>query len=206
MTYPLSLTRILISLPLIAMFLVASTGLVHADIHVAFKADYDAEIKGFAVKASRKLKPLGQDRFELSFRATSWAAKLNETSVFSWQDQEIQPQEYLYNQSAFGKKKQRSASFDLQTQQILSTDGENSKTLPLKETIFDPLNYQLQLQLDIAANKQNLTYPIVKRGELRQYRFEILGDERLNTKAGELNTVKVKVIRGAAAQGKAGKI
>ena len=179
----------------VAVFCTLLTTHSYAQQPIAFKADYKAQIKGFSVKATRELKQVGQDQFELSFKASSWAAKINETSVFSWQDQQVQPQQYDYRQSAFGKKKARSIAFDQQKQQITTLQDDQTNTLPLTEAVFDQLNYQLQLQMDVAADKKDLTYSIVRKGGLRQYRFEILGDEILETQAGELNTVKVKVIR-----------
>ena len=40
-----------------------------------------------------------------------------------------------------------------------------------------------------------LNYPIIKKGKVRIYRFEILGKETLKTPLGEINTLKIRKIR-----------
>lgn len=177
----------------------------HANTPLTFSATYKANIKGFAVKATRELKALDNDRYELSFRATSWAAKIDEISTFSLKDQLIQPLEYHYTQSALGKTRERTLVFNREKQQIVSTEKDENKTISNQENLaLDKLNYQLQLQLDLSqqySQQQNdqqqdqLSYQIADKGALKGYRFEIAGEEVLETALGALNTIKVHVIR-----------
>lgn len=173
----------------------------HANTPLTFSATYNANIKGFAVKATRELKTLENNQYELSFRATSWAAKIDEISTFTVKDQLIQPLKYHYTQSALGKKRERALVFDRKNQQVISTEKDESKTIPNQENLaLDKLNYQLQLQLDLIRQSNQppnnqLDYQIANKGVIKGYRFEVAGEEVLETALGALNTVKVHIIR-----------
>jgi hypothetical protein len=161
-----------------------------------FSADYKANIKGFAVSATRELKALDNGQFELSFRATSWAAKIDEISTFSFTNQQAKATHYHFLQTALGKKRQRSMEFNHVEKTIKSIDKDNTTIInDIDPSVLDTLNYQLQLQLDLHNGKDNLHYKIADKGRLRDYRFEVLAEEIIETQSGNLNTVKVKVIR-----------
>lgn len=162
---------------------------------LSFLATYKANIKGFAVNATRELKHVDQQH-ELSFRAKSWAGDVNEVSKFHLNNDTIQATQYQFSQVALGKKRERSLTFKHEEKTITSHyKGETLSIANSDNLALDKLNYQLQLQLDLRADKKNLAYKIADKGSLRHYRFEILDDETLTTKLGELNTTKVKVIR-----------
>ena len=40
-----------------------------------------------------------------------------------------------------------------------------------------------------------MSYPVISRGKLKQYNYQIIGREVLNTPLGPLNTVKVQRVR-----------
>jgi hypothetical protein len=187
--------------PTLLLIALSVSHLAHANINVSptalsFSANYKANIKGFAVKASRELKVLDNQQYQLSFRAKSWAANINETSTFSLNDSTIEADTYLYTQTALGKTKERSFAFNRANKTITNVD--KGKTIDIANSdnlALDKLNYQLQLQLDLRAGKPNLHYKIADKGSLRDYRFEIQGSEILSTTVGDLHTVKIKVIR-----------
>jgi len=162
---------------------------------VIFNADYKANIKGFSVSANRTLKLLKNGNMELLFTATSWAANLEESSVFNWQEGQIQPLSYRYHQSAFGKKRQQTLSFNTDKNTINSDNNGDIRIIEQTAPTLDKLNYQLQLQQDLLANKSDLQYIVANKGNLKQYRFEPQGEEIIDTLSGALHTVKVKVLR-----------
>jgi len=162
---------------------------------IVFNADYKASIKGFAVSANRTLKHLDNGQFELLFTATSWAANLEESSIFEWNKGQIKPLSYRFHQSAFGKKRQRTLSFNTDQNTISSDNDGDIRVIEQTTHTLDTLNYQLQLQQDLIANKRDLQYIVANKGNLKKYRFEPQGEEVIETNFGSLNTVKVKVIR-----------
>jgi hypothetical protein len=162
---------------------------------VIFTANYKANIKGFAVKASRELKILDSGEFALSFNATSWAAKVEESSIFNWKEGKVHPISYRYFQTAFGKEREQSLAFN-STDNTINSDNNGEKRVITQIThTLDKLNYQLQLQQDLLANHSGFEYTVVNKGNLKNYRFETLGEETIDTNSGSLNTIKIKVIR-----------
>ncbi len=190
------------SLGLILFVLLAQSPLSYSTSHEPvelplFNAEYKASIKGFSVKASRALTPSDKpEHFTLAFTATSWAASINEMSHISYNTPSIQPLRYDYQQTAFGKQRIRSLTFDYQTDIINSVDNDHTVHIPLKkQPVYDKLSYQLQLQLDLINSKDNLQYLIADKGEMKSYRFELLEEEVITVPAGQLLSQKVKVIR-----------
>ena len=61
--------------------------------------------------------------------------------------------------------------------------------------VGDGLSYQLALRCDLAQGKNTVTYPVVKRGKVRQYTFKRIGTAVLETKLGSLETVVVDRVR-----------
>ncbi|MGS2717054.1 DUF3108 domain-containing protein [Eionea flava] len=169
-----------------------------------FTADYKANIKGFSVNAKRELTVLEGGQYQLTFTADSWAANIEEQSLFEWKNERIKPINYRYYQTAFGKKREQTLDFSHATDDtkantpnitINSNNDDDISQLDAPEDTLDKLSYQLQLQYDIAKNVNNLAYTIADKGRLKSYQFEILENETLDTALGKIDTVKVKVIR-----------
>lgn len=190
----------LFNLGFLLVYIVFSLPL-QADSLLPFKAEYNAEIKGFAVKASRELSVSDSSHSEsvytFTFKANSWAASLEETSQFLLDSNQIKSLNYHYQQKALGKKREKKVDFDWQANTLTSINNGESHTLPLTKNFFDKLNYQLQLALDISQQNfsAQYTYEIIDKNEIKSYHFEVLGEEILETKIGKLNTIKVKALR-----------
>ncbi len=187
--------RNLVFLVLVTSALITTNTMANGHDVPVFKAQYNANVKGFAVKASRTLTKVNENQFKLNFKATSFIASIDETSTFIINNSNIQASHYQYNQSTAGKKRQRSLVFDTQAQTIQSDTGDNKTSIAYTQSVLDKLNYQLQLQLDLMHGKQSLQYTIADKDNLKDYQFEILNEELLTTPAGSFNSVKVKVIR-----------
>ncbi len=67
--------------------------------------------------------------------------------------------------------------------------------LAYAERSLDRLSFQLQLQQDLLLDKPNVTYKIVHNQNIKNNQFDIIGEEIITTKAGDLKTLKIKVIR-----------
>jgi hypothetical protein len=160
-----------------------------------FTANYDANIKGIAVTATREFKPINDKLSELSFSATSWMASLTETSQFTWGEQQIKPIRFEYKRNIIGNKKKRSLTFDGPNNRIISYYKDKTKIIPNPSQALDNLSFQLQLQYDLLLNQKELTYHVADKDRIKQYGFEIVGEELINTAIGSLKTIKIKVIR-----------
>jgi hypothetical protein len=160
-----------------------------------FSADYDAKIKGVSVKATREFKPLKNNIDEMNFTATSMFADLNERSQFTWEENQIKPVRFNYERSVLGKEQYNTLTFDWLNRKIISTNEDKTLTIGNPEKALDRLSFQLQLQYDLLKTNIDKDYQIADKDRIKHYRFEILGEETINTKLGKIQTQKVKVIR-----------
>ena len=51
------------------------------------------------------------------------------------------------------------------------------------------------LQHDVAAGKQSVSYQVIDGDEIETYDFRVLGEERVRTKAGLIDAIKVERVR-----------
>lgn len=161
-----------------------------------FRAIYKAKFSGFSIEASRELHTLPNQQQQLSFRASTWLAKLNETSQFSWGDVgQLIPRRYEYHRSGLGKPRNAVLDFDWARLKVVNNVQEKPWSMSIPELTLDKLSYQLQLRSDLLNGKQSLQYDIADGGRLKTYLFEMVGEEMLQTRLGKLATVKIKKIR-----------
>jgi len=161
-----------------------------------FSAEYEALIQGFPVSAKREYKPLTSTISELSFSATSMLASLKETSQFAWQQQQIKPIRFTHERKVLGQSRRQTLSFDWSSNQITSTTKGETNIINNPQEALDHLSFQLQLQHDLSANKiEDNIYRIADKKRIKEYSFKVIGEERIETQLGALNTTKVMVVR-----------
>lgn len=160
-----------------------------------FSATYDALIKGVSVTATREFKPVNDTISELNFNASSWLATLSETSQFSWEGEQIKPIQFTHERNLMGSERKKTLTFDWLNNIILSTTKGKTYTIPNPEQALDRLSFQLQLQYDLVNSRDGIAYRIADKKRIKEYRFEIIGEEKLATAVGTLDTIKVKVVR-----------
>lgn len=161
-----------------------------------FSAEYDALIQGFAVSAKREYKALSPTISELSFSATSMLASLEESSRFSWQQEQIKPLRFSHERIIFGQSRRNILSFDWNKHQIISTTKGKTKVLNNPQEALDRLSFQLQLQHDLSSSKiEDKVYRIADKKKIKEYSFKVVGEELIDTELGQFNTTKVMVVR-----------
>lgn len=173
------------------------TGLARAQVLEPFTATYSANYNGIKVIAERELS--GADgNWRLDFRADSFLADIREYSRFSVSDTQITPRHYEYHRTGLGRDRKTVLNFEPRRVINVSRPGRTLEQVP--ESVHDKISYQLQLALDVAAGKQDLTYKVADGKKLRTYRFAITGDETLDTPLGKIDTIKVERVREAGAE------
>lgn len=165
-----------------------------------FEAHYSAQwnkvpLKGVAV---RKLTFNENNQQEFSFNAKTLAAKIQESSQFSWQRCSPKPSAYLYERKGLLKRKKTLLqTFNWENQQVTSNSGKKSSSFHLPEHSTDKLSYQLAIRCDLKHGSTALDYQVVDKKRIKQYSFKIIGEELLETPLGILKTVKVERVRDA---------
>ncbi len=160
-----------------------------------FSANYDASIHGFSVTATREYKPINENLAELNFSATSLIANLTETSQFTWEEDQIKPIRFTHERNLIGKEQKKILTFDWPNKKIISTNKDKTYIIPDTEKVLDRLSFQLQLQHDLLLAKDSYIYRIADKNRIKEYSFEIMGNEVISTELGKLDTTKVKVVR-----------
>jgi hypothetical protein len=162
-----------------------------------FSASYTADWKQVPISgtAGRSLKALDNGRWELDFEASMLVASLKETSTLRLENDAFLPLTYRFDRSGLGKAKQVELDFDWTEKQVLGSDRGDPVRLPLNRGLQDKSTYQLVLQHDVAAGKQSMSYQVVDGDEIETYDFRVLGEERVRTKAGLIDSIKVERVR-----------
>ncbi len=164
-----------------------------------FFADYKAKVSGISGSGSRSLEKEGS-QWVLKFGAEASiiiaSVSINETSKLTLKDSKVQPVQYVYKRSGIGGKPAKTANFNWKSLESVWQQKDEKSTVKFKTGSQDPLSYQLQLRLDLKTGKKtNLTYPVVDDDEVYERKFIIEGEEVLETSTGNLETVKVKIVR-----------
>ena len=169
-----------------------------------FRAVYDADYKGLPIRATgiRELKQTGDNQFTLSSTATSFFASVSEESNFTLTpENRLMPVEYQYHRKGIGKNRDASLRFDWPAQQVFSDAQPTPWALSIPMGTLDKLSYQLQMRYELLTAYQRgqpwppLAYQVADGGELKTYRFEVLGEENVDTPIGRFTALKIARVR-----------
>ena len=163
----------------------------------SFETSYNAKLYGFNIIASSRLSPLPNGNYEYYFNADSLVGKVTEVTEVSWdaKEQQIIPQHYIYQRNGLGKDRDDELVFDWAANKVTNLKNSQSQALDAAKNYQDSLSYHIQLSQDLIAGKKQFEYSITNGRKIKQYKFEIVGEEVLTTPLGDVKTVKVKRTR-----------
>lgn len=170
----------------------AKAPLPQAEMPRTFENEYSTRVFGFKVTVTHQLTDLEDGGQQLRFVADSWLGNIEEISRFHWEDGVVEPQKYFYKRRGLGRDRDAELTFNWEEERVINDVQGKSWSMAIHENVQDKISYQIQLQKDLIAGKDNLVYPIADGGQMKVYRFEIVAEERLNTPMGPVDTVKVK--------------
>ena len=170
---------------------------VHAADLQPFSASYTADWKQLPMSgtAERSLEKTADGTWKLSFKASMMIASLTETSTLTLDKDTLLPQSYHFERGGLGKAKKADLDFDWTAKMVTGTDRGDAVKIPLNRGMVDKSTYQLALQHDVAAGKKTMSYQVVDDGEVETYDFRVLGTEKVDTKAGKIDAIKVERVR-----------
>lgn len=182
-------TRVILTL---ALTLLITAG-VRADMPTSFENEYSTRIFGIKVTVTHELTDLDEGGQQLRFEADSWIGNIEEVTQFNWTEDHtvVQPRKYFYKRRGLGRDRDAELTFDWDKERVTNDVQGISWDMDISKNVQDKISYQIQLQRDLIAGRDNLVYQIADGGELKQYRFEIVGEETLGTPLGKVDTVKV---------------
>lgn len=160
----------------------------------AFDNQYKAKLYGFSIDVRSRLTPSPDGSYELYFNADSFVGSVTETSVLNWDAhaQTVIPRHYSYKRSGLGKSREEELNFDWEKHTVNNPLKNTSWAMVGNHDIQDDLSYQLQLRQDLMAGKKKFIYRISNGKKIKEYYFEVVDEEILNTPLGNVQTVKVK--------------
>ena len=173
------------------------------DVLTPYTANYTASHSSIPISgnAQRTLTQLENGHYQLKQTASAFVATITETSEFQLVDGNIQPQNYQYNRSSFGKQKATQMTFNWAAKQVTGTHKKDAFRLKVDTGRQDPLSYQLvlreklkQLMAGKLANDK-IEISLVDKDELESHTYAILGAETISTPAGNFDCLKLKRIR-----------
>ncbi|KAB0506662.1 DUF3108 domain-containing protein [Pseudomonas moorei] len=162
-----------------------------------FSASYTADWKQLPMSgtAERSLTQEANGVWKLSFKASMMIASLTEESTLTLDKDTLLPQSYHFERGGLGKAKKSDLDFDWNTKMITGTDRGDAVKVPLNRGMLDKSSYQLALQEDVAAGKKSMNYQVVDGSDVDTYDFRVLGTEKVDTKAGMIDAIKVERVR-----------
>ncbi|WP_397451857.1 DUF3108 domain-containing protein [Pseudomonas sp. NA-150] len=182
---------------LFAFALLALPAVQAADLQ-PYTASYTADWKQLPMSggsAERSLTKNDNGTWTLSFKASMMIASLTEGSTFKVDKGTLLPQTYNFERGGLGKSKKIDLSFDWASKMVTGTDRNDAIKLPLNNGILDKSTYQLALQNDVAAGKKSMSYQVVDGDSIDTYDFRVLNAEKVSTKAGQVEAIKVERVR-----------
>lgn len=88
-------------------------------------------------------------------------------------------------------KPKRSAAFDWERKQATLVDGDNSQTVPLPDNSWDSTSFGYNFAF-VPPEAAELAAHLTDGRRLKQYRYAVLGREKLDTELGTLETLHVR--------------
>ncbi|WP_460101591.1 DUF3108 domain-containing protein [Sessilibacter sp. MAH4] len=160
---------------------------------VTFK--YNATVNSVSVKSERTINSLENDAWEMQSRANWLFLGIEEKSVFdlpSWQLREFE-----HKRKGMGDGKDLTIKADYQQHTYVSESAKGENTVMFDNELHDALNYQLRLQLDVACNapqvqEQGVDYTIAKKRGVKEYHFEIVGNDVIDTDVGKFEALLIE--------------
>ncbi|WP_298443382.1 DUF3108 domain-containing protein [uncultured Ferrimonas sp.] len=124
--------------------------------------------------------------------------KRSEQSLFELDnEQRLIPKRYVMEREGSGPDFSAEIEFDSSTQQIHARYKDRAADFPYQLPTYDNILYLMQLRLDVASGKTQMSYDYIVKTKQRTIQYQVVGEEVLSTPYGELNTIKVARIRNA---------
>jgi len=120
---------------------------------------------------------------------------IHESSELEIRDGRIIPRRYFYERIS-KKPKKVDLQFDWQVKNVRnSVAGQEWIIENLPDNTVDKFSIQLAAMLGVQTDGKSLRFRYAEKGKLKEYLFTVEGRERVETKLGEYDTIKIKRVR-----------
>lgn len=175
---------------------------LHAAPLPDFSASYELRLGSLSIGTSTiSLENDSKGGYRYESRSTptqlvSWLFndELHETSHGTLDGNNVRPDKYHYNRSG-GKKRSAELSFDWQAMTVRNHVEGSRWEMPIPAGTLDKLASQLAMMLALRAGETDITFKVADGGKLKEYRYRVVGQEKLELPAGTFETVKINKLR-----------
>ncbi|MBL1377544.1 DUF3108 domain-containing protein [Zobellella iuensis] len=137
-----------------------------------------------------------KERYHVHFALKHWLLDVEQKASFNWADCTAHPDTFNYKARAMGVRREERLVFDQQTDMVLYQDRSGDQLLSAEGGAFDPVSFFFEARCDLMAGKTEMTYPVVRDGEIKSTTFKVVGEEAIRTGVGTLDTLIVERDRG----------
>lgn len=185
---------------IILLFTLLFSATTHADgSAITFDALYKLYSSGMEIGESRQhIKKNGNNHyvFESNSRTTGLAKLLSNKQIIEqseWQlvDDRLIPVEYTYKRYYGELDRIVNSKFDWNKRRVVNRINDQQLELPLHEGMLDQLLYQYAIMHDMQNGIIPTEYTVADTRKLKTYYFDKLGEEKITTPLGELDTIKL---------------
>lgn len=189
-----------LSIPLIALLSLLSIPAWAQECSVLktpHTAHYRGSFKGWRVNATQQLAATSsKGQWQFTSTASNPVGSITQQSLFKPDSQHhLLSQHYHYQRKVLLKTETLDTVYDWKARQASTTRDDTMRVVALQGGELDDLNYQLAIRCDLLAGQTEFRYPVVDRKEIDWLDFKVVGEEKLETALGVLDTVIVKRIR-----------
>lgn len=182
--------RRLIALSLTALLSTLANAWEIQPYSATYKFDIDGKLTG---TATRTLQKTGTDAYHYEFAASAMLASANESSDFRFDGKTVTPVLYQQQSKVFMVGKTIRVDYDSKAMTAKALRKKKLSEYAIKPGTLDPLNLEIQVRRDLEdTGKLDGNYWLGDSKDLSPLKFEVQGEEVLNTPAGKLHTIKVK--------------
>lgn len=160
-----------------------------------YSARYSTTAMGLGMTLKRSLK-VTDGNYVLRNEGKVLVASLSEVANFTIEDGQIRGKDFVYQLKGIINRR-REVKFRPETQEILSLRKDRWTVHPFDPNILDRLSQQEQVRLDLlAADKppEQLVFTVVDGPRVRERVLELVGEEKIRLKPGELTTLHYRQV------------
>ena len=158
-----------------------------------YSATYKAKYNGIDITSTHQLVTNESGLHQETSEATSVFGKISESSTFLISDEGyLESKKYSFKRSLLGATRSEVQDFNWAAGELTYTKNSRSNKLPLDRHVFDMLTHKLQIRRDLKAGFLASSYPVMSRDKIKEYEYEIVGLEILETSIGPIKTTKIR--------------
>ena len=156
-----------------------------------YEAVYKTSTSGLSIKLKRSLNMDENGDCKLTSEGKLLVAGISEMSVFGVEGAQVKPKSYVYQLSG-PISRRREVHFDPDSDVIRSLYKKEWYELPRTDSTLDRMSQQEQLRLSLMNDptpEDDMFFTVADGKKVKEYRFIFLGEERLETPMGWVNTL-----------------